>query len=286
MEQLLENNEIIIPITEGEVLEKGTVVRRVSKEKDQQGGFTSYDDKKGLILLNVIDLKNHSFAAETGIIHPTDEDSLYKYTTRFGDSPFSMEALDVIKNWPRYKKNPILQNAMINFVTHSYVPEQIIYLHKKEAMEYIYLPLQEKFKIGRFEEKINWEKVWQEKFKNNLDSLENEQHMTYLAIVPQKKSEHSKFYSVGSKPHEETDICLKSEPFNFLASHGGHIRFDGLRDKKRHYIVDAGSNYMGKGHKTVIKTAKEVTDALQKLYSDSEFTPVEGRDAFGDQQSF
>ena len=51
-------------------------------------------------------------------------------------------------------------------------------------------------------------------------------------------------------------------------------------------IVDAGSDYIGRGIKTSHSDAKKVTDVLNEFYSDFVFTPVTGRGAFGSEQSF
>ncbi len=51
-------------------------------------------------------------------------------------------------------------------------------------------------------------------------------------------------------------------------------------------IVDAGSNYIGRGVKSTLFTAKQVATALKKAYPEYEFIPLAGRGAFGVEQSY
>ena len=52
------------------------------------------------------------------------------------------------------------------------------------------------------------------------------------------------------------------------------------------YYVDAGSNYIGKGVKTKLETAESVVKAMSREYSAYRFIPLEGRGAFGTDQSY
>lgn len=63
MKYLLEHG-ILVPAGSHSELAKGTIVRRVSKTKDQQGIFLGLDDSGGIILVNVINMLDISF--ETG----------------------------------------------------------------------------------------------------------------------------------------------------------------------------------------------------------------------------
>jgi hypothetical protein len=50
--------------------------------------------------------------------------------------------------------------------------------------------------------------------------------------------------------------------------------------------VDAVSNFIGKGIKTRLETAGAVAKALKREYGAYTFVPLEGRGAFGSDQSY
>jgi len=286
LKDILELSRIIVPVGKEDHIERGTIVRRIGNGKDQQGCFMEYDDENDMILVNVLDINGKSFDAPAGILVLRDGDTLFRYTTHFGETAPSKAAEIIITDWPLYKKNQSLQKPIIYFIKHSYTPELILYLQKKNILDYLFVPIQQKFKIGRFIETINWAKVRKEKFKSILDSLHSGSHLTYVAMIPQTKSYTPMFYSIGTKPHQETEMCLRSEPFNFVPTHGGHIKAVKQPNGMITYLVDAGSNFLGKGVKTSLSTAKEVADAMSKVYRSCKFIPLEGRNAFGEDQSY
>jgi hypothetical protein len=279
------DEDIIRMLFPGEEIESGTIVRRVSDEKDQQGTFTRYDNKGGLILINVINMKDQSFLAETAILRPEEGDQLYAYNTRFDKRKKSQNALKIINEWALFKRHPELNKAMLNFITTTFVPEQIITYKENKNIKAIFVPVQQKFKIGKFEEVIDWNKLCDERFQQHLDNLLVGGHLTYIAVVPQSSSYKPFFYSIGTKPHQSTAQSLESEPFAFKPTHGGHIK-KVKEDDTYTYMIDAGSDHFGKGIKTKLKTAKEVTDAMSKKFKGYTFVPLEGRGAFGHEQSY
>ena len=95
-----------------------------------------------------------------------------------------------------------------------------------------------------------------------------------------------RFYSAGTKPHEETTNLLKEEAFNFHPSHGGHIKADGTKEGRKHFLVDAGSNIYGRGIKTPLHVSEQVVEGLKKVFPEFEYTPMPGRGAFGTEQSY
>ena len=264
----------------------GSIVRRTGNGKDQQGCFYRVDEDGGIILLNVLDLNEGTLAAAEGILRMKDDDHLYRYTSSFRDSPYARQALEILHEWPLYKKNEQLQNAITNFVIMSYVPEQLVEMKKSENMSFLFVPIQQKFRIGRFTECRNWDRVGKEMFRDWLEGLHDGEHITYVAQVMQQKSYTPKFFSAGTKPHIETETILMQEPYNFRPTHGGHIKAGKPRNGKKHFMVDAGSNYLGRGVKTPMHVVKKVTDSLKARYPDYDFTPVDGRAAFGTEQSY
>ncbi|HPS58794.1 MAG TPA: hypothetical protein PK514_11875 [Spirochaetota bacterium] len=285
MKYLLEHG-ILSPVNALSELTKGTIVRRISKSKDQQGIFLGLDDTGGLILVNVINMLEVSFETEAGILRPASSDKIYRYTTSFGKDRNSAQARDILKSWSLYSKNPEQQKAMMAFMENAYAPEQVIDLAKTDNLNYIFIPVQQRFKIGKFEEKVNWNVERKQRFTWYIDNMRKGDHITYVAFIPQKSFESPLFYSIGTKPHESTVFSLRSEPFNFKPVRGGHILCTDDSGDEKKFLVDAGSEYIGKGHKTSIDTAKEVSRALTAVYKGYAFTPVKGRGALTGEQSY
>ncbi len=281
---LLEN-KFLKKILPGEKIPVKSIIRRISKEKEQQGFFTGLDDTDGYILINVIDIADPSYLADAGIIHPAENDTIYCFTTKFGSSPLSSAAMEILESWPLYIKNPDIQKPMTEFMKISFTPEYILYLKKADSLNTLFIPMQQKLKIGRYRETVNPEVICKEKFRNQLINLKPGEHITYIAMVPQTSTYTPKFYSIGTKPHEETHFSLKRESFNFKPTHGGHIKAE-KQSTEIIYYVDAGSNYIGKGVKTKLETAESIVKALRREYRGFRFIPVEGRSAFGTEQSY
>jgi hypothetical protein len=282
--ELLDSNSIE-ELKDYSRLSSGAVIRRISSAKDQQGRFNGFDDKGGLILINVIDMSSSDFTAEAGIVRPSKDDTIYCYTSSFSKNKKSSEAMEILSTWPLYKKNPELRIPMETFFRSTFSPEHILYLKKNDMLDSVFIPLQQKLKIGRYVEVINWDNIRKEKFHEHLKALKPGEHITYIALVPQTTSYAPKFYSIGTKPHEITHYSLRSEGFNFKPTHGGHIKAD-KNEKGIIYYVDAGSNFIGKGIKTKLETAESITKALKREYKDYIFIPLEGRGAFGTEQSY
>lgn len=277
--------DYISPVLNTSEIKPGSILRRINGEKDQQGRFTGYDDNMGLILVNVVDLSAPSYAAPAGIIRPAPDDKLYVYTDTFRNSKSSARAFEILAEWPLYRKHAGLQPQIEDFVKTTYSPEQILDFRKNDTLHLLFIPVQQKLKIGRFQEKEDPEKAGYINFQKMLETLKPGEHITYLAMIPATSSFKPKFYSIGTKPHEETFMSLRSESFNFKPTHGGHIR--SIKEgEKIIYQVDAGSNFIGKGIKTKIETARMITDALKKEYRNYNFIPLEGRGAFGREQSY
>ncbi len=267
-------------------LKRGDLVRRVSDDKDQQGCFMNFDDEGDLIVVNVVDCTSCSFLSSAGIVRLRDEDTLYRYKSVFGNNPETEKAAEVIRSWSLFKKNPEIQDSMMYFIRMSYSPAQIIDLKEKDKLQHLFVPVQQKFQIGRFRENVNWNQERKKRFQEHLESLNPGDHITYVALVPQLKTHSYMFYSIGTKPHQETEKSLRSEPFNFIPTHGGHIKAVKTKGSHKEFLVDAGSNHLGRGTGTLLETAKNITIGLRRHYKEYIFTPVEGRKAFGTEQSY
>lgn len=269
-------------------LQQGMVVRRVGATKVQQGGFVRMsDDGEGLILLNVINLKSGDFAAEAGVIKPEPGDVIYRHPTRGESATAAEKARQVLTNWALFGKHPQLQGQMLEFMEIAFSGDHVMYLKRNEMLSQLFVPLQERFKIGKYEEKIDWEKVREERFAELLLGLFDEKHLTYVAFIPTDTTHKPMFYSIGTKPHIETMKNLEREPFAFKPNRGGHIKIVSPRgEEPRRYVVDAGSNDLGRGMHTSVAVAETITEALQDFFPDIAFKPLPGRDAYGLQQSW
>jgi len=281
---LLEN-KLVEVTSPGDDTPSKSIIRRMNKEKVQQGVFTGMDDSGGYILVNVIDIADSSYLADAGIIRPAKGDTLYRFTTSFSSSKNSAAAMEILEAWALYIKHPEFQKPMTEFMKTSFTPEHILYLKKTDSLNTLFIPMQQKLKIGRFRETVNPEVIRKERFKEQLKNLKAGDHITYIAMIPQTSTYDPKFYSIGTKPHEETHLSLRSESFNFKPTHGGHIKAEKKGDGMIYY-VDAGSNYIGKGVKTKLETAESVAKAMSREYSAYRFIPLEGRGAFGTEQSY
>jgi len=285
IENLL-SEDILYPVQDPGALERGSVIRRVSGAKDQQGCFMNRDDGGDLIVVNVVDCAGCSFLATAGIMRLRSDEQLYCYRGTFGKDRDSRRAMEIISNWPLYRKNADIQNAIDYFVRTAYAPAHILHLEKTDQLQHLFVPLQQKFRIGRFKVEVDWDKERKEAFRKILDDLKVGDHVTYVAMIPPTKGHNPLFYSIGTKPHEETVMSLRGEPFNFVPTHGGHIKALRPEGGTKQFLVDAGSSYLGKGLKTLYDTAREVTDGLKRVYGKYNYIPVEGRGAFGTEQSY
>lgn len=267
-------------------IKEGVIILRINSKSDkkQQGVFDHYDE--GIVLKNVIDLKNNSLLAVEGIVYPDNNDVFYYASSTFESSPVSQKALKIIYEWTLYHKHPELSLHIEQFVKTTFVPEQILDFQKKDNLKAIFVPIQQYFRIGKYKERRNMERVCYEKFKFWLDSLRPGEHITYVASIAGISSHTPKFYSAGTKPHEVTHHYLEQEEFAFNPTHGGHIKLNAITNGKMHFIVDAGSNYIGRGVKSTLYTAKQITTALKQLFPEYEFIPLPGRGAFGVEQSY
>ena len=280
--------DFLVPISSLADLEAGVVVRRSAPDRIQQGGFRGLTDSgDGAIIAEVVSFHTPGFLAEAGIVKPGPDDSLFVLSDSFTGKDASSPALLIVREWVLFRERTDLQTAMLDFVRTSYSPRHLQYLKANDLLAHLFVPIQQRFKIGKFEEKVDWEAVAAVRFAEHLDSLEDGAHITYVAFIPKDTSGMPRFYSVGTKPHLETVARLKREPFAFPPNHGGHIKVVSEPGQTpRRFVVDAGSNDLGSGMHTALAVAQFVTEALDQVYPGAEYTPLPGRGAHGLQQSY
>ncbi|HOD15738.1 MAG TPA: hypothetical protein PK307_12955 [Spirochaetota bacterium] len=274
------------PLTGKKKLTQGVIVRRTGNGKDQQGSFLEYDRDGNIILINIIDLATGTLISSMGVLKPRPGDQIYYSTSSFETSPAAKKALALVREWSLFQKHARIQEQIIDFIGLSYVPEQVLKLAETNSLNFLFVPVQQKFRIGRFTERRSLERVCNDIFLQKLQVLHQGNHITYLALVLHQKHYIPRFYSAGTKPHDETTTLLKDEEFNFHPSHGGHMKVDGTRDGKKHFLVDAGSNVYGRGVKTPLHVSEQVVEGLKKVFPEFEYTAMAGRGAFGTEQSY
>jgi hypothetical protein len=274
------------PLDSKITLEQGAIIRRIGNGKDQQGCFLEYDDEGNLILINIIDMLTGSLFAVKGVLKPKDGDTIYYFETNFSNSPVAAKALKILNDSSLFKTNKGIQQQMLSFTQYSFTPEQIIEMQGKDTLNLLFVPLQEKFRIGRFQERRDPIRLCVETFGHVLETIQRGNHITYIAQVMQQKGYIPRFYTIGTEPHEETVKALRKEYFNFEPNFGGHIKASVTEDGTKLFILDAGSNVLGRGNKTPLHAAQSVAAALKKNYPEYEYKPLAGRGAFGTEQSY
>lgn len=279
-------DEYYEPVEDPDRLTPHTVIRR-SGSRHQQGRFIKkHADGSGLVVMNVFDPVNHEFVAEAGVIKPDPTDQIFRLRKHFSEDPVSDQARQILRKWILFREHVELQQEFLETLECSYGPEQILTWHKQETLQALFIPLQQKYKIGKFKEKIDWDKVRTAEFAKHIDALYEGKHITYVAFIPTDTNHEPMFYSYGTKPHLETVKQLEREAFAFKPTHGGHLKIISARGEPKKFVVDAGSNDLGRGIYTSLATAEMVTHALQYFFPDYEFVPLPGRQAYGVQQSY
>jgi len=274
------------PIKTIKNLEPGTIIRRISDSKDQQGSFLKFDEEHNMILANIIDMATGTLLANEAVLKSQSGDKIYYYDSAFDDGPTSKKAVSIVREWPLFKEHKNLQDRIMSFIKVTWVPEQIIEMSRTKTLQHLFVPLQQRFRIGRFKEQRDPERVCNDTFIVWLESLGEGKHITYLANIPHRQNATPTFYSAGQKKHEDMVKLLEKEKFRFDPSHGGHIRAAGVKAGKKHFIVDAGCNYLGLGVKTPLGVTQLVSNGLKSVYPEFEFTPLEGCGAKGDENMF
>ncbi len=268
------------------VLTMGTIIRRISDAKDQQGAYIQTDDEGNYVLMNVIDMKKGELAATEGLLRPAEGDEIFYYESSFKKSPKAKEAVDVIKSWSLFKQSEALQASILQFVATAFIPEQVLQWKKDENLTMLFVPIQQKFRIGKFRERRSPDRICTETFKWWLETLPDGDIITYVGLILEVKSAIPKFFTSGTRPHVVTESNLMETGFGFKPNVGGHIKAEKSGTGKMRFLVDAGSDHLGRGVKTPLHTAERVAAALEDLYRDCIFTPLAGRGAFGKDQSF
>ncbi len=267
-------------------LPENSFILRITDESCQICVYNGIDEKDWVLVSNVVDLKNNLFVAAEGIIKPERCGTLYYIDSFYCEDIYSEQALDIVKNWVLFQKNPKLQHNIIEFIQATFAPLYILYLKHTEQLHCIFVPVQQYFKIGKYADKTPWENRNISHFKTRLDKLIPEEHITYIGHLPEALMDKPVFFTAGNYSHLETDQILKSEPCLYRANCGGNIKLAGKSQCKKKFIVDAGASYKGNGVNAKKEEALVIANHLKKLYPDYSFVPTNGRNAIGNGYSF
>lgn len=273
------------PVSDLNSLQAGALIRRIGQGKDQQGSVLEVREG-GVVVAEVVDLQSPAFVAEAGRLTPGPGDELFVHTETFKTSGQAEAARRVIEDWVLFKDPSSPHEKIMEFVEKAYSPAQILDFAHHDLLKLVFVPVQQRFKIGRFADKPNPRKERIERFRGMIEALNGGKHLTYLAFIPGEQISEPMFYSIGTKPHRETLKVLERETFGFRPNIGGHIKIISGEGEPKAYIVDAGSNEFSVGVRTPLSEAEKVADAMKKVYPEYEFKPVPGRDAYGVQQSY
>lgn len=278
--------EDVLKVEIGEYIPEDTYLIRINNSKIQTGTVESYCDEESLVLKNVINASNNSFFAEEGILKISSTDELYIINSFYNNNPESKKALHLITNWALYVKHANIQKNILSFVKETFPPALINFMKENGELNRIFIPIQQKFKIGKFAPKKNWDLINRKEFKSSLENLLHNDYVTYMGHIPRHGFEKPMFFTTGKISHLETDIRLKDKPYQFSTNCGGNIKFIEEKDNKKYFLVDAGASYKGPGVNATKDDALEVIDYLKKLYPEFHFVPTNGRNAIGTQYSF
>ncbi len=277
----LKKQNFIIKIETNDMIPENSFLLRTNKKTAQIGFFKKYHDEKTIILKNVIDIHKNEYFAEEGILQLNGEDEIYLIDSFYGKDIFTEKALNLITNWALFSKYINYQPSIINFVRTSFAPKLILWMKEEGLLSCVFIPIQQKFRIGRFAEKNKWEDVNRNSFKSKLDTLSENDYLTYIGYLPQHIIEAPMFFSTGKISHIETDLRLKKEPFLYNSNCGGNIKFLNQKRDSKYFLVDAGASYKGQGVNATKEDACDVIAHLKKMYPEYNFLPASGRNALG-----
>jgi hypothetical protein len=273
------NQDFVTPITDINEVHKDSFIIRIIDDTVQTAFFKHIGSNGNIFVVNVVDLTENSFCASEGLLKPERQGDLYLFESFYCEDIFSEQALSIITNWSLFQHFVNLQSQMLEFVKNTFAPTFILYLKQTEQLHYLFVPIQQYFKIGRFSDKSRWEDKNAVNFKNQLDHLTQDEHLTFVAHLPQTIVDRSIFFTAGNYSHLETDMKLKSEPCLYNTNCGGNIMLADIESEHKKFVVDAGASYKGNGVNATVEEASLIVEYLNKIYPDYDFIPAAGRGA-------
>jgi len=282
--ELLHEENFLIRHTDISTVRDGTFIMFISGGIEQSALLSGQNDGS-FFARNVIDLSENEFISGQGIIHPEPGDPIYEINSRYTGAE-ATAAINVIKKSALFERYEVYQDEILEFVRNTFAPAYILYLKNTDALHNIFIPIQQRFRIGRFSIRDKWENINTKRFRDMLDRLITDEYVTYMGYLPHGTRIKPVFYSLGTETHLETDMNLKKEPFLYSSNCGGNIKLHRVKGETKYFLVDAGSSYKGNGVNARIDEAQYVSESLNSLYPEHRFIPVEGRGAIGSHGTF
>ncbi|MFW6364957.1 MAG: hypothetical protein ACOC2H_00625 [Spirochaetota bacterium] len=261
-------------------------VLRITDETSQTAMYRGMTDDGCLLLSNVIELKSNLFIASDGVVRPERFGELYLMDSFYCEDIYSEQALDTVINWSLFQNTPRMQRRMLSFVKEAFAPMYVLYLKRTDQMHRLFVPVQQRFRIGRYALKPRWEDANLAKFKTQLETLVREKHITYVGHLPESLTDTPVFFTAGNYSHLETDRIFHDEPCLYRANCGGNIKLAREDESAKCFVVDAGASYKGNGVNASREEASVVAGYLKELFPDYVFVPASGRGAVGTGYSF
>lgn len=262
----------------------GEVLIKVYKDTICMGRVISADNEK-IVLESIIDLNAATMIAEQGFMKILENESYYSVDTDFSFDECK-DALSAIETSALYTANPAKKKEIVSFTASVFPPRFILFLKKKNMLSTIFVPAQQKLRIGKYTGLEKWEDVNKTRFRSMLEELCENEYITYMACLPEGRSKKALFFTSGTETHVETDKKLKKELPSCQTNCGGNIKLYRKDGETKYYIVDAGSNFKGHGVDASIEEASSVSSYLKNLFPDFKFIPAHGRGGVGSKSSF
>ena len=105
---------------------------------------------------NIIDLNASSLIAEKGFLKILGKDNYFEISTDFSFEE-CQEALSIIQSSALYTMNSVHRNDILSFTASLFPPKFIIFLRKHNLMSILFIPVQQKLRIGKYAGIDKWE---------------------------------------------------------------------------------------------------------------------------------
>jgi hypothetical protein len=241
---------------------------------------------KALIVENVIDLIEGNFVAEQAVLQSASGEAIYRVVSDYSDEDDAHSVSAILARSALFHRYPYLHRTLADFVKAAWPPKLVLFLDRIDSLKSIFVPIQQRFRIGRFSVDQKWDHANARHFREMLERLIPNEYITYMGYIPQGRNCSPVFFSEGTATHLETDMKLKKEPFLYTSNCGGNIKLQKDDAGEKIFLVDAGSSYKGNGVNALIEDASWVSDYLRSLYPEFRFIPVSGRGAVGSKNIF
>jgi hypothetical protein len=164
-----------------------------------------------------------------------------------------------VADWSLLRKHPELRDRILSFAAAVFSPEQVLEMKKTDTLQKLFVPIQQRFAIGKYAERVDWRKRMVDAFRERLESLHPGDHLTYIANIPEGAIRPPSFFSAGTKPHQETHWILQTNRFPSVRRMEAISSSRATRGENTYRR--RGLHYVGRGKKTTLITANAVVDA-------------------------